>query len=330
MKFPFVRSALFVAGLIAAPVQLVAQPVPAAAPAKAPGPRMAFLTNTYDFGKVNMGQQVNYTFVVSNSGDQTLVISNVRPGCHCTTAKDWTHQVEPGHTGNVFIKFDSGGINGSVTRTITVTSNAKDQPIQTLYLRGTVWREIDINPQTAYMMVPPDATEPVSNVVHIVNRGQTPITLSSPTSATPTFKAQLKTTVPGKEFELTVVTVPPLPSGNSVGTISIKTSSTNVPVLNVTALAMVQPAITIAPMQIVLPPELVAATTNQINITANGKKALALSAVEVCCNQSIKTELKEIRPGRLFQLAAIFPRASRWFLGSGFRLASNPTTRRSH
>ena len=77
---------------------------------------MTFATNEYHFGRVMAGTLVKYVFIVSNTGDQTLEISNVAPGCHCTTAGDWTHQIEPGKTGKIPIQFDSGSFRGDVPK----------------------------------------------------------------------------------------------------------------------------------------------------------------------------------------------------------------------
>ena len=267
---------------------------------------MVFLTNEYQFGKVMAGEQVKYTFIVSNAGDQPLIISNVAPGCHCTTAGNWAHQVEPGQTGEIPIKFDSGSFRGDVTKTITVTSNSKLQPNQTLILRGSVRKAIEISPQFAYMVVMPDAPSNSTTVVHITDQLDEPITLSDPTSATRSFKAELKTVKPGKEFELTITTVPPLAPGNNSGTISIHTSLTNMPVLTVTVNAMVQPSIAVTPPQIALLPQINGWLTNRITITANGSKTLALSDLEVS-DKKISVEMQETTPGRVFQIAAVFP-----------------------
>lgn len=314
MKFPTFRAILCAFGILAAATYVAAQPAPAAAPAPTPtpavvplGPRMDFASKEYNFGRVNMGQQVNHVYVVSNSGDATLIISNVQPGCHCTTARPWTREIAPGKTGEIPIKFDSSGFHGDITRTITVTSNGKNAPVQTLFLRGSIWREIEVNPQTAYMSVPPESDTPTSTVVHIINQGSNGITLSNPTCANNKFKVALKETVPGKEFELTITAMTPLPAGNNIGTISVNTSSTNVPVLTITALAMVQQSIGIAPLQIVLPPEVLSPSTNIVTITANGKKPLTLSDLKVCCDKGIQSELKEIMPGRVYHLLTMIP-----------------------
>jgi hypothetical protein len=305
MKFPPIYAAMICAGLMAAPAQLSGQPAPSAA-TNALGPRITFLTNEYHFGRVTAGTLVKYTFIVSNAGDQTLEISRVTPGCHCTTAGDWSHKVEPGQTGKIPIQFDSGSFRGDVSKTITVASNDKRAPNQTLALHGTVWRAIEVTPQFAYINVLPDSPSNVSSVVHITNQTDEPVTLSEPTSANGSFKGELKTIKPGKEYELTVTAVQPLAPGNTSGTIFIKTSFTNMPVLNVTAVAMVQPAIVLTPDQIRLSPQLDGWTTNIVTITGKGSKLLALSDPEAS-DARISVQLKEITPGRVFQLAAVFP-----------------------
>jgi hypothetical protein len=163
----------------------------------------------------------------------------VQPGCHCTTAGDWTHKIAPGQTGEIHIQFDSTSFRGNVTKTITVTSNDKLAPVQTIKLEGSIWRQLEVNPQFAYINVRPDVTSN-STVVHITNQSGQPVTLSPPTSANGAFKASLTTVTPGQAFDLIVTAVPPLSPGNTTGTISVKTSLTNMPVLSVTAIAMVQ------------------------------------------------------------------------------------------
>jgi hypothetical protein len=308
MKFTPFYAALICAGLMATPPHLSGQPAPPAATG-ALGPRLTFLTNQYHFGKVTAGTLVKYVFIASNSGDQTLVISRVTPGCHCTTAGgDWSkpHHIEPGKTEDIPIQFDSGSFRGDVTKTIAVVSNDKLAPNQSLSLRGTIWRVLEVNPQFAYINVTPDAPSNLTSVVHITNQSDEPVTLSDPTSVNGLFKASLKTLTPGKYFEVTVAAVPPLPPGNNTGTISVKTSFTNMPVVNITAIAMVQPAVALAPAQINLPPQLDRWTTNLVTITANGGKPLTLSD-PTASDERVGVQIKEISPGRVFQLAAVFP-----------------------
>ncbi len=316
MKIPTIHAVFICAALLATPARLPGQPAPpAAAPpaaavpaAPAPlGPRMTFLTNDYNFGKAMSGSLVKYVYIVSNAGDETLVISNVAPGCHCTTAAIKALHVEPGKTGEIPIQFDSNGArSGGVTKTIMVTSNSKLAPNQSLVLRGTIWKAVEITPQYAYISVMPDAPSNSSTVVHIVNNLDDPITLSNPTSSTASFKAELKIIKPGKDFQVTITALPPLQPGNNGASISIKTSLTNMPAININVNAMVQPAFSVVPPQISLMPQIDRSMTNRVTITANGSKALALSDPEVS-DKRVSVELKEMSPGRVYQIAAIFP-----------------------
>src|ERR1017187_2295105 len=69
-----------------------------------------------------------------------------------------------------------------------------------------------------------------------------PITLSARESNNRAFTAKLTPTQPGKEFQLTISAAPPFEPGKAQAQITLKTSSTNMPLLTVTAWAHVHPA----------------------------------------------------------------------------------------
>src|SRR5512137_2277010 len=79
------------------------QPVVAAGTAatNALGPKIQFVTPTYDFGRVKSGVAVKYDFIFTNAGETLLEVTEVRPGCGCTTAGAWSRQVESGKTGSI-------------------------------------------------------------------------------------------------------------------------------------------------------------------------------------------------------------------------------------
>src|SRR5215510_7123219 len=68
-------------------------------PAVTGGPQIQFDNQVYDFEKVTAGDVVKHTFIFTNTGNQTLELTDVHPSCGCTTAGDWTRKVEPGQTG---------------------------------------------------------------------------------------------------------------------------------------------------------------------------------------------------------------------------------------
>lgn len=103
-----------------------AQTTPAAKTAKSTtaGPEITFAEKSHDFGKINQGDVVEYTFKFKNTGTAPLVISNVGVTCGCT-ATDWPKEpIAPGASSKITAKFNSAGKMGAQNKVITVQSNA--------------------------------------------------------------------------------------------------------------------------------------------------------------------------------------------------------------
>src|SRR4029078_5125197 len=77
---------------------------------------------------------------------------------------------------------------------------------------------------------------------------------SEPKCSTPAFVALITTNHPGKDFQLEIKAVPPFEPGNSRATITLNTSSTNLPLVSVGVWSIVQPKLAIIPAQVMLPP----------------------------------------------------------------------------
>ena len=88
-----------------------------------PLPTMDFSTTDHDFGTVEEGKKVSYTYKVKNTGQAPLLIQNAQPSCGCTVP-DWTKTPIPvGGEGFVKAEFDTKGKLGINNKTITVTAN---------------------------------------------------------------------------------------------------------------------------------------------------------------------------------------------------------------
>ena len=285
-----------------------AAPLSTTAPTNGMGPRIQFATPVYDFGKVLAGETAKCEFVFTNTGDQVLEVTAVQPGCHCTTVGDWSHQVEPGKTGTIVLQYDSAGLpSGPVERTATVTCTDPNQPVVGLRLKGTIWSAIDVVPVIALINVLPDMLSNAPAVVHITNNLKEPLLLSAPESSSPAYAAELQTNQFGRDYQLIVRALPPVPAGTSQGKITLRTSFTNKPLLEIPVWANVQPVLVAMPNQITLPP---GAISNKqpytVTIQKNGNKPVALSEPSVNI-QRVGVELKETQPGRQFVVALTFP-----------------------
>jgi Protein of unknown function (DUF1573) len=88
-----------------------------------PLPTMEFNTTDHDFGTVDEGKKVSFTYKVKNTGQAPLIIQNAAPSCGCTVP-EWTKTPIPvGGEGFVKAEFDTKGKSGLNNKTITVTAN---------------------------------------------------------------------------------------------------------------------------------------------------------------------------------------------------------------
>jgi len=297
-----------VAGAVPAPAQTDARPLPATGiPAATTGPRIAFDSTAFDFGKLHQGDLVRHEFIFTNTGTATLEITAVQPGCGCTTAGDWDKQVAPGKTGVIPLQFNSSSFNGQVTKTVTVTCNAEGQSDVALQISATVWKAFQIVPPAAYFTAFADSPTNETKVVRIVSELDQPVTLSDLQNTNASFRTELKTIRPGKEFELLITAAPPFNSASPQTMVTLKTSSLQAPLINVMARAVVVPALTVIPERILLPPgPLPASRQASVTIRNNGTNQLAVSDANVNIAGAV-VQVREAQPGRYFALLVNFP-----------------------
>lgn len=296
------------AGCLVASVQAQSDaPLPKAPVPGPAAPKIVFDSTMFDFGKADAGTMVTHDFFFTNTGNAALEVTDVRPGCGCTTAGAWDRQVEPGKSGRIPIQFNSMGYGGAVQKAVSVTCNDPAKKNITLQLKGTIWKPVDVNPQFAMFNLMPEGQTNETHVVKIHSNLDEPLTLSEPTCSSPSFRLELRTIKPGKEFDLEVTVLPPLPAGNVSAPISVKTSSAKLPVLTLTAFAVVQPVIALTPPQLSLPQGPLAKAL-QLNLTIQNNATNALVLSEPAVNVSgVEAQLKEFQPGRQFNLTLSFP-----------------------
>ena len=105
----------------------------------APGPitTVEFGEMEFDFGEAEAGEIVKHTFVVKNTGDELLVITNAKGSCGCTVPHYSKEPIRPGETGVFHVEFNTKNKKGKQAKRITITANT--DPAQTfLTIKGTV------------------------------------------------------------------------------------------------------------------------------------------------------------------------------------------------
>ncbi len=110
------------AAAVATAENTVATPSAAEVPA-GPTTSLEFAETKHDYGSIEQGEKVAHIFKFTNTGNEPLVLSNVKPSCGCTTPS-WTKEpIAPGDAGEIHVEFDSKGKSGKQTKTVTVTAN---------------------------------------------------------------------------------------------------------------------------------------------------------------------------------------------------------------
>ena len=100
-------------------------------------PVISFKENSIDFGDIVQGKKVEHTFVLTNTGKQPLIISNVAATCGCTVPSWPKEPVAPGKSAEIKVSFNSTGKVGKQNSVVRIYSNASE-PIEKVSLISNV------------------------------------------------------------------------------------------------------------------------------------------------------------------------------------------------
>ena len=101
------------------------------------GAIISFDKTEHLFGEIAQFSVAECKFTFTNTGNKTLVISNAKASCFCTKPEVSKKTVLPGESAYIKVGYDTGEL-GTFSKTITVTSNAVNQPRITLKIKGRV------------------------------------------------------------------------------------------------------------------------------------------------------------------------------------------------
>lgn len=103
-------------------------------------PRLSSNKNTYNFGQLEWKQPATAEYIITNTGDKPLVISNVTTSCACTDAV-WTKTpIQPGGKGSVSVTYDAKAL-GRFHKSVGIYSNATPNLVY-LNLEGEVVQKL--------------------------------------------------------------------------------------------------------------------------------------------------------------------------------------------
>jgi hypothetical protein len=292
---------------------------PASAPARAAGPRIQFASTVYDFGKAIGDDQVDCLFVFTNTGTAPLELSEVKPGCGCMKAGDWSRKVEPGRTGTIPVRYDSRHYTGHFAKSVFVTCNDTGMPNPMLEIKGTVWRPLEITPPSAVLNLSAEAPSNATSI-RIISNLDEPLTLSDLANGDSSLVVELQTNQPGREYQVNVRTKPPWPTNSQQGHITLRTSATNAPLVDIPSYVNVQPIVVAYPYVVRLPaPPLTNTVSTMVQVRNNGTNVVVLSEPVVTA-AGVDAQIKVDEPGRRMTVTLNFPAGFEVAAGSNVEL----------
>lgn len=94
----------------------------------------------YDFGEIQQSEKGEFSFCdfeVTNIGTEPLIISKCKGSCGCTTPECDKTPIPSGESTSIKVRYDTNRL-GQFSKTVTIYSNASNEPEKTLRIKGTV------------------------------------------------------------------------------------------------------------------------------------------------------------------------------------------------
>ncbi len=111
------------------------------------GPRIFFEKTIHDFGTVGPGSKNTCEFAFSNTGNDTLIIKDIKSTCSCTTDELKKRDYAPGESGTIKVTYNAGKMPGQSVKHLSVLSNDKTNPSVELTLKANIVPKVDYEPK---------------------------------------------------------------------------------------------------------------------------------------------------------------------------------------
>ena len=97
----------------------------------------------HDFGSVEFGSIASCEFVITNTGTKPLNITSCKGSCGCTVPTCSNLPILPNGTYTMVVKYDTKR-EGPINKSVTIWSNAVNEPVKVLRIKGSVTPETPI------------------------------------------------------------------------------------------------------------------------------------------------------------------------------------------
>lgn len=111
---------------------------PEISPATSAVPSISILETSYDFGRVVEGEKLTHAFVIKNVGQAPLHVTRMHASCSCIVTSLKDKELPPGGEGRIEVTFDTNHFSGNVRKSLSVFSDAPNNPRAVLEVRAQI------------------------------------------------------------------------------------------------------------------------------------------------------------------------------------------------
>lgn len=201
--------------LLAVSVSIVREVIAQTTDVKTPSPPpfkygiMTLNEKSWDFGYIPKGSRVTHTFIIKNTGEDSLKNLKARPSCGCTAAPLEKTTLMPGDSTFLEVTFNAKNFNGPVTKTIYLESNDPNNPFIDLVFTANVGAPIpnlSLTPQDVSFDTIKTLTNDVKKILikNINSDLKLSLSMLYPPKPWVAYKMRKKSIRPGQELELEV------------------------------------------------------------------------------------------------------------------------------
>lgn len=225
----------------------------APAPPADNGARIELTPTEFDFGEVWEQTPVERVFTIRNTGSGPLT-ATVKSSCGCTPVDQPQSPLPPGETTTFTVRYDTSRF-GAVHKTVTVASNDPTQSQLKIDVKGHVKPLFERSPAAFMRFEALERDAVATQTMTLTNKFGRPVALRlKPDQDFGPFEIALTEREPGRLYELTVTTRPPLKDGANKAAVKLDTDLSEVPTLPVAVWGMVEKRVYAAPPKLVVTP----------------------------------------------------------------------------
>ncbi len=195
-------------------------------------------------------KEIRERFIIKNTGDEPLILTDIHTSCGCTSAYLDAKTVPPGKETFVEVTINLLGISGLQISRTTLKSNDPANPDLKLTLQGNAISYVEIIPKQVFF---PQTlgSEKAQTTADILSTQQTPFQIKSITSSQPWLTVTPSIIDKDKGHHRLTFSIPPgLPQGMNTAHIKITTDNPKFPEISIPVAIPISGLIAVSPQSI--------------------------------------------------------------------------------